>query len=972
VSDRSFQRQTEALAATANAFLRSGDMLGEAASRFGLGVALEGADQHDHAAREFLRAAALRSQCDQAADAAEAQLAAGIALAAAARLDESVSCFAAAAALLDASSATQMSHRPAVDSRLRLRVDACWLDALVELAGSGLPASDLVDAMLLRCNRLLSLTHAAADPEAQSIRFRACYQKARLLTLREDVVAALPCALEAADCAAAPNWPADPSVDRAAIEEQMRFTTSGAYMELDDLDAAEPQLIRLAELADARDDRRSSSLALRQLAARLRDDPNRAATRFTRLAASYQATGARHSEAVARSAHARALQLRRGSDLDRDVRVSEEFQRAAELFDGSGEVGSAADAYLSAARARSDVALLRPEHRDDAARLFEKAADGFAEAGQWWARGLALYGESELLNRWYDGVERDDRRVDDLLLEALACFDKAERPGEAADVRVQLAANEGLRSGATDQWLERSLEALRGYGPARTSRVLPIDREFHERLASSGFAVIGSTACDYHPDRMQSDARWSELVWGLEQVTKARSLQDQLNEPAVWQRFLASDGLLRCLTREVEEAEFRVAAILRERDVTLAAVAADARAALKRAIHHQRQRLYAIEPHAAESLSLASSPHVELRTLQRVLRPAELYVGFLMLHDDRILRTQVTSHAVRFDALDAPDVGYLLLKQQHAGELGDVEKQSLHRTVAGLLGIPPSGIDTVIVCPDRQLVAVPWHLLPAPGGGFLGDVVTTAMVPAAGAFVQQRQECEPSGASAAEHLSYLGVADSHGDPRSILMSVDWEVENVRASYFDVSGRSWLTGETHRLLDANAHVELLHLACHASVAGLMFTNRIVTPMDLADMRLSADILLLTGCETAAFAHDESNEFFGIVRQLLVSTRAKAAVVSLRPVVDDSGPLFCELVVSALTGRAIDRPWTITSGPRAIGDAVRWARMQMRQLTEDEAQPFVPNKRVEPTPGDPDWWSPWCLVGDPKAAMGMVLR
>jgi hypothetical protein len=945
-------------------------VLGEAASRFDLGVALGDAGSHDEAARQLWAAAKLFGSVNDASRAAEAQLVAGGALAEVGRFGKSVDCFAAAAALLDRYPATRVPGQ--TDHLLRIQIEASWLDALLALAGSKSGQSDLADAALDRCDQLLSLTRDAAPPETKTIRFHACYQKARLLTLRKEVVAALPWAREAADYAAHASLPVEQALDRAAIEIQMRFTTSGAYIELGDVDAAEPELIRLAELADAHGDRDSSTMALRQLADVLRRHPPRAAKRFGRLAAAYRATGARHSEAIALLEHAKARRAVPGTtEPETLVRISELSEQAAEAFDDLGEVARAAEAYYAAAVGRSDAALLRPEYRESAARLFGTAAERFAESGQWWGHGLARQGKAELLNRWYEGIERDARHIDALLTEALESFERAERPGEAAGVRVLLAAGESLRAGPTDRWLQRSLDAVSSYGPARASRVLPLEREFHDRQESSGFALIGTRAWECAADRKQADPRLSELVWGLEQVTKARSFQDQLNEPAVWQRFLASDDKLRELTRDIEQAEFRLGAVLRQRDVALAAVAEGARAALQRATRHQRERLDDLATHSESLISLASSPNVALPTLQSTLCAGELYVGFLMLPDDRVLRTQVTTHAVRFDALNAPDVGYLLLKQQHQGGLSDIEKERLHSTVAGLLGVPASGVDTVIVCPDRQLVAIPWNLLPA-DGGLLGDAVTTAMVPAAGAFVQQRRGFERPATSAFDGRSYLGVADSRGDPRCVLKSVDWEVENIRASYFDLSGRAWLTGEADALLEAEGHVGLLHLACHARVGGLMFTNRIVTPMDLADMRLSADVLLLTGCETAAFGHDESNEFFGIVRQLLVGTQAKAAVASMWSVVDDSGPLFCDLVVSALTGRAFGRPWTLPSGPCGIGDAVRWARIQMRQLTEGEAQPFVPNKRVEPVPGDVEWWSPWCVIGDPKAGLEAISR
>ena len=106
----------------------------------------------------------------------------------------------------------------------------------------------------------------------------------------------------------------------------------------------------------------------------------------------------------------------------------------------------------------------------------------------------------------------------------------------------------------------------------------------------------------------------------------------------------------------------------------------------------------------------------------------------------------------------------------------------------------------------------------------------------------------------------------------------------------------------------------------------------------------------------------------MRQLLISTGARAAVVSLAPVVDAAGPLFSDLVVSALTGQAPHRPWTLPAGPMNVGDAVRWARLRMRDLTPEAARWLHRDLVGSPEPEDASsWWAPWFVVGDPKARL-----
>jgi hypothetical protein len=203
---------------------------------------------------------------------------------------------------------------------------------------------------------------------------------------------------------------------------------------------------------------------------------------------------------------------------------------------------------------------------------------------------------------------------------------------------------------------------------------------------------------------------------------------------------------------------------------------------------------------------------------------------------------------------------------------------------------------------------------------------------------------------------------------------DREIENIRDTYFSGSGRWLPTGRGLELLDQRGHVGRLHITSHAYAPGFQFSgDRVVTPIDLADMALTADILLLTGCYLGAFGHDDSNEFFGIVRQLLVATGARAAVVSLDVVIPESPLIFSDVLVSALTGRAPDRPWTAPGEPLDVGDAVRWARLKMRELDVDAARRLLglgpdeaPDKRPGPARRE-GWWSRWFVLGDPSCRL-----
>jgi hypothetical protein len=134
--------------------------------------------------------------------------------------------------------------------------------------------------------------------------------------------------------------------------------------------------------------------------------------------------------------------------------------------------------------------------------------------------------------------------------------------------------------------------------------------------------------------------------------------------------------------------------------------------------------------------------------------------------------------------------------------------------------------------------------------------------------------------------------------------------------------------------------------------------------LVDLNFSATILLITGCHVGVFGAWESNEFLGVVRQLLVATRAKAAVVSLTAVVDAAAPLFSDILVSALTCIDARRPWPLPPRRLPVGEAVEWARNCMRKLGADDLTPCALDDDLTFVEPEPKWWSSWFVVGDPS--------
>ena len=201
--------------------------------------------------------------------------------------------------------------------------------------------------------------------------------------------------------------------------------------------------------------------------------------------------------------------------------------------------------------------------------------------------------------------------------------------------------------------------------------------------------------------------------------------------------------------------------------------------------------------------------------------------------------------------------------------------------------------------------------------------------------------------------------------------MDGEVETIARSYFatDLGSGFLTTADCHQLLERGCSVRLLHLACHAGRNGLLLSRdgTWVTPVDLVGRGLRADILLLTGCSAGDFSGQDNNEFLGVVRQLIIATGAQTAIVSVAPVLDDAAPVFANLVVSALTARNPGRPWSVPAHPLTVGQAVAWARRELRQRSRSDVLPLIPDPNASPRPWDPSWWTPWFVVGDPSATL-----
>ncbi|MFE7777725.1 CHAT domain-containing protein [Streptomyces sp. NPDC057445] len=658
-----------------------------------------------------------------------------------------------------------------------------------------------------------------------------------------------------------------------------------------------------------------------------------------------------------------------------------EFERAAKLFDSIGDVKDAGRSWYCAASEYNVLGLVLTDYRGICYHACKEAAARMEASGDWWGKGLSesLAGQTF---RQEIGQPPDPRNLPSLQA-AVESFTVAGRPLETAAALMTVAV-EQTRSPSDDEWMASAVRALHSYEKARPGLQLPHERERWDTvIINSGVRPLASKVRKAVDD-ISDNPRWDELIWLLVEAPKARSFQDQQMQNEAWTGLVSSDSELSAIVGEKEQAERDKARIEREIGALLVAgmpdlipaeeeTFRDAEERFQKANIALVKRLDGISRESPEQADIVSIPPVSYKELQRSLNPGEAYITYRW-NGGAPLRSTVTRTSYSADVAEGISVPFARRAAADA-IAGRVPYYATPSDTDQLIGQIPDSVDTLIISPDALLHGMPWNDLPTSGGdqssGTLGDHFPLAVVPAAGFLHQLRSEHLRRGPIPRDR-TYTGVACRGGGGEQPLEYADWEVKAAKENYFanDSNSIALTTDESSEFLAEGCNTSLLHLACHAERHGLLLSQNgtWTTPVDLlkAPKRtFGADILLLTGCYAGDFSKEDSNEFLGILRQLMIITGARAAVTSVAPVDDAAGPLFSDMLLSALTGAQPERLWSTPSHPFTIGKAVGWVRRTMRKLDPppgglDDIAPGY----EDPTPFDPSWWAPWFIVGDPS--------
>lgn len=978
--------RTSALIEAAKAYSRAGNVKKEADAHERLAREYERGGDWPGAASEHATGAELYARCDERLAAARSLVATGAVLGMQGDKVGSLVRFREAIVLLADESA---SGTDAPDARpLLLEVQSASIDILADLLApsAGVPGSNegadtpvsVREQLIDRCHDLIALTESGEGLRVPGVgidrlRLQACYHLTRALNIREDrhsMKQCIPYAKEAV------RLITDSSISNSrVILGQLQLTIGNAYRILRDRPAAEEALSAAFNTAVGLRSDSLVSLAISLLWNILKTTPEKGLEKLNELLRTVQSDGYRRAEAELMVARCRMRQrlLVEPSPADTQETV-DEYLDAGRTLEGLAAWQEAADAFYLAGFELAMRGLPDCGARAQAREVLADARRCFEQAGNRHGSGLANLAlgmiekvdEHDSLSEF--GESRGEfaavafrRRSADHFAEAQQAFQTAGRPVEyAGAVSVRLAAEPDYWRESPEDWLALASEAVGSHETARAAYVSDPDYESKDTGAGWGFRMIARQAA--RAAGRISPPRWQTLIWDIEQTIKARSLQDQWNGSEIWDDLKTRDPVLREADGRLEAAKLEIDLEMQRPDPEEGRIAT-ARSQERAARVQRRERAQILLDEHDKLIEMVSSPRVRVEEVMGVLGHDERYVGFISA--GRLLRTWADARSSGAEEIILPihtqrgltDLGY------HGYRKLDTIENLVCEAAPLLIGEVPTSTKSIIVCPDRELIAFPWHLLPT----LLPDRYrgTIVISPSAGTFAAVRAG-DPS--FRADGMSYLGLAhDGSGSTLAQLRWPDIEVGRIARDYFPESGEVFGTTSEEPLESHSGRRQILHLSCHATALGVYLGGSWMTAVDLAKANLEAAIIVLSGCRGGAFSRGDDNEFTGIVRQLMIATRAKAAVVSAANVPDPASLVFCELLVSGLTGRNPDRPWPTPDRRLGVGEAVEWARERMRAMTPAQAEELVPDRRFMNDPRGSSWWSPWFVVGDPLAAV-----
>ncbi|MGE3841522.1 MAG: CHAT domain-containing protein [Vicinamibacterales bacterium] len=265
-------------------------------------------------------------------------------------------------------------------------------------------------------------------------------------------------------------------------------------------------------------------------------------------------------------------------------------------------------------------------------------------------------------------------------------------------------------------------------------------------------------------------------------------------------------------------------------------------------------------------------------------------------------------------------------KQLERATLGHL--RTIHARLVAPLRSRLEGKRHLIVVPHHQLHYLPFHAL-HDGSRYLIDEFAVSYAPSATVLHYCRQKPPGTGQTAL----VLGVTDP------ALPSIPDEARAVAAA---LPGATVLIGDSAtdaRLREDGATARVVHIATHGRFrsdnplfSSIRLADRDLTLFDLYQLRLSADLVTLSGCVTGLNVVAAGDELIGLTRGLLFAG-ARAVLVSLWEVHDQA---TAGLMAGFYARQSAGEP-----SAEALAAA-------MRDVRERFPHPY--------------YWAPFVLVGD----------
>jgi CHAT domain-containing protein/tetratricopeptide (TPR) repeat protein len=597
-----------------------------------------------------------------------------------------------------------------------------------------------------------------------------------------------------------------------------------------------------------------------------------------------------------------AIHLRRWDEAE--LRLDEAARGFA--ADGNVVLAALADLYRAELRLRRGAPKAAVGLAWRAARAFEerglaaKAAYALVVTG----RALAAAGKKRTARRLaLDALDRLERvpssgigwRARALLAEVAA--DPAER---RARLEEAVAEVEALRSPVLPDELQAAFQRDKAelYGALAMARLAG---EGGSPDLAGALAAVEAAKARALADRLHGVR---DTGHGARSGPRERARRRRIEELNYWYRRLneaergeAPRAAAEPIRREIAHREAEIASLSRAAQLERSTVAAD---------ESGRVTPGAGPRATARSLLAPASGAILLSDLATVLDAGEALVEYAMLDDELHAFVVVDGHlthvgpfASRASVAEAIErwlfqaekttlgADYL---ESHAGSLAEVARRvlgHLHALVWAPLAQALEGVTAVVVVPAGPLAYAPFHAL-WEGDRFVVERTLISIAPSASALVSLRRR-PPTHGGGALVLGY----EIPGLP-----AIGLEVESVRRWFPEADLRVGQRATRAALRRHGARAGIVHLAAHADyrsdsplLSSIELADGRLTFYDLFDLRLSADLVVLSGCRTGRQRWLEGDELLGLARGFQVAG-ARDLVASLWPVDDRATARFMD--------------------------------------------------------------------------------